>query len=200
MRKIKILLIIFILFSISTHAQKGYEKGYVITNQNDTLVGLVKDRKQFPFGKLYKKVYFKNKHKKKKYTPNQIKGYKQGSRKFESMWIDVSSHLINEKYSSVTNQGEKEFLKVIEKGYLTYYHREFEYDDSDYIDHIGLFKRENENHLVRVNQGAFGLRKKSLATYFHDCPELVNKIKNNELKTAIEITKFYNSLRSNKFN
>jgi len=103
--------------------------------------------------------------------------------------------LINEKYASIPNHGEREFLKVIEKGYLTYYQREFEY--SDYIDQIDLFKRDNEDYLVRVSQGVFGLRKKSLAAYFNDCPELVEKIKNNELKTAIEITRFYNSWKFN---
>lgn len=200
MRNIIILLPICLLLSLSIHAQKDYEKGFVITNSNDTLVGLVKDRKQPPFGKLYKKVYFKKKHKKKKHGPNQIIAYKQGEREFESMWIDVSSHLINEKYTSSPNRGEKEFLKVIEKGYLTYYQREFEYSDSDYIDQISLFKRADENSFVRVTQGVFGLRKKSLITYFNDCPELVEKIENNELKTAIEITRFYNSWKSNKFN
>ncbi len=197
MRNITLISLICLLLPLSIHAQKDYERGYIITNSNDTLVGLVKDRKQPPFGKLYKKVYFKKKHKKKKYGPNQIAAYKQGERAFESMWMDVSSHLINEKYISIPNRGEKEFLKVIEKGFLTYYQREFEYSDSDYIDQISLFKRDNENFLVRVTQGVFGLRKKSLIAYFSDYPELVNKIENNELKTAIEITRFYNSWKSN---
>lgn len=197
MRNITLISFICLLFSLSVHAQKGYEIGYIITNSNDMLVGLVKDRKQPPFGELYKKVFFKKKHKKKKYRPNQIIAYKQGVREFESVWIDVSSHLINEKYTSVSNRGEKEFLKVIEKGYLTYYQREFEDSESDYIDYIDLFKRENENFLIRVTQGVFGLRKKSLIAYFSDCTALVNKIENNELKTPIEITRFYNSWKLN---
>jgi len=195
MRNIILCLLNCLLFSISIYAQKDFEKGYIVTNNKDTLAGFVKDRKQPPFGKLYKKIYFKKKHKKKKYKPNQIIAYKQGAREYESIWVDISSHLINEKYASIPNHGEREFLKVIEKGYLTYYQREFEY--SDYIDQIDLFKRDNEDYLVRVSQGVFGLRKKSLAAYFNDCPELVEKIKNNELKTAIEITRFYNSWKFN---
>lgn len=198
MRNIIVILFAGLLFPIVIYAQKDYESGYVVTNDNDTLVGLVKDRKQPPFGKLYKKVYFKNKHKKQKYSPNQIIGYKQGTREYESMWIDVSSHLIHEKYTSIPNQGEKEFLKVIERGYLTYYQREFEYADNDYIDQISLFKREDDNSLVRVSQGIFGLRKESLASYFNDCPDLVNKIVNEEIKTPIEIVRFYNSWRIKK--
>ncbi|MCK4562306.1 MAG: hypothetical protein KAT78_05325, partial [Flavobacteriaceae bacterium] len=118
MRDIILILFTCLQFSLSVYAQKDYERGYIVTNSNDTLVGLVKDRKQPPFGKLYKKVYFKKKYKKKKYRPNQIIAYKQGEREFESVWVDVSGHLINEKYTSIANRGEKEFLKVIEKGYL----------------------------------------------------------------------------------
>jgi hypothetical protein len=182
-----------LLFTILIYAQKDYELGYIIKNDNDTLRGLVKDRKPPPFGKLYKKVYFKKKHKRRKYSPGQIIGYKQGSREFESMWIDISNHLFNEKYTSIPNYGEKEFLKVVEKGYLTYYHREFEDSESDYIDEIGLFKRADENSLIRVTQGIFGLKKKKLKLYFNDCPELVKKIENKEFKSPIEIVRFYNS-------
>ena len=199
MRNIELLLIIGLLFPITIYAQKDYESGYVVTNDNDTLVGFVKDRKQPPFGKLYKKVYFKNKHKKQKYSPNEIIAYKQENYEYESMWIDISSHLINEKYTSISNQGEKIFLKVIEKGYLTYYQREFEYADNDYIDQISLFKREDENSLERVTQGIFGLRKESLGIYFSDCPELVDKITKEDIKTPIEIVRFYNSWRAKKY-
>ena len=102
-----VLFITLLVFSSKVFPQKDYEKGYIITNNKDTLVGIVKDRKQPPFGKLYKKVYFKKKHRKKKYGPDQILGYKQGNREFESLWINVSSHLYNEKYTSIQNSGEK---------------------------------------------------------------------------------------------
>ncbi len=187
-----VLFIVFWMLPSLVFSQKNYENGYIITNDNDTIVGRVKDRKPPPFGKLYKKVYFKKKHKKKKYSPKQILGYKQGSREFESLWIDVSSHLYNEKYTSIQNAGKKEFLKVIVKGYLTYYLREFADSESDYINQIGLYKREDENFLVRVTQGVFGLKKKNLGVYFKDYPELVLKIKNGELKDPIAIVNFYN--------
>ena len=187
-----VLFIVFWMLPSLVFSQKNYENGYIITNDNDTIVGRVKDRKPPPFGKLYKKVYFKKKHKKKKYSPKQILGYKQGSREFESLWIDVSSHLYDEKYTSIQNAGKKEFLKVVVKGYLTYYQREFADSESDYINQIGLYKREDENFLVRVTQGIFGLKKKNLGVYFKDYPELVLKIKNGELKDPIAIVNFYN--------
>lgn len=191
-----------ILFFVSNQgfAQKNYEKGYIITNQNKLVKGYVKDRKPNPFGKLYKKIYFKSRHRKRKYGPNQIKGYKQGTRTFESMWVSVSSDLINEKYKSIPNNGEKEFLKVIEKGYLTYYQREFTDQDSDYIDHISLFKRVDQDTYIRVTQGIFGLRRYSLIKYFSDSPELVKKIKNGQLKTPLEIIIFYNNYKAKNLN
>lgn len=192
-----VLIIILLVLPGEVFSQKDYEKGYIITNNKDTLIGLVKDRKQPPFGKLYKKVYFKKKHRKKKYGPDQILGYKQGNREFESLWINVSSHLYNEKYTSIQDSGEKEFLKVVVKGYLTYYQREFADPESDYIDQISLFKREDENYLVRVTQGIFGLKKKNLAVYFNDCSELVKRIEDVELKDPVAIVNFYNSWKVN---
>ena len=150
MQHLKFILPFFLLFSNFVCGQKDYEKGYIITNQNEMLVGLVKDRKQHPFGKLYKKIRFKSKHRIKKYGSNQILGYKQGSGTYESMWVDVSSHLINENYKSIPYQGDKEFLRVVVRGYLTCYQREFTDQDSDYIDYISLFKRADEDSFIRV--------------------------------------------------
>ena len=188
-----VLFIALWMLPVLVFSQKDYQDGYIITNNKDTIVGRVKDRNPPPFGKLYKKVYFKKKHKKKKYSPKQILGYKQGNREFESLWIDVSSHLYNEKYISIQNKGEKEFLKVVVKGYLTYYQREFADFESDYIDQISLFKREDENHLIRVTQGIFGLKKKNLAVYFKDCSELVKRIESGVLTDPIAIAHFYNT-------
>jgi len=182
-----------ILLTTFVYGQKGFEKGYIISNNKDTLVGYVKDRKPPPFEKLYKKVVFKKKHKKRKFGPDKINGYKKGATVYESMWVDVSGHLINEKYTSIPNHGEKEFLKVVVKGYLTNYQREFTDADSNYINHVSLFKKADEDSFIRVTQGIFGLRKKSLKLYFKDCSELIKKIENGQLRTSKEIAVFYNA-------
>lgn len=183
---------IFLIIPFFIFAQKDYQTGYIVTNNNDTIVGFVKDRKQPPFGKLYKKIYFKKKHKKKKYSPNQILAYKQGDNLFESLWFQDNTYPFQGTYSGKPNYGSKAFLKVIVKGYLTYYHWEFEDPESDYIDFIGFFKRKNEDSFARVDQGIFGLKKKSLVKYFQDCPELVSKIESGGIKNPIEIVNFYN--------
>ena len=196
--KIKELLILVLFLSpFFILAQKGYESGYIITNSKDTITGFVKDRKPPPFGKLYTKIHFKNSHEKRKYKPNQILGYKQGNREFESLWLQTDGYLIDEKYSSNPDIGEKQFLKVDLKGYLTLYQMEITDPDSDYIDQIPLFKRKDENYLQRVTQGMFGLKKNKLKIYFKDCPEIVAKIEQNELKSPFEIAKYYNAWKAN---
>ena len=188
------LLFALLLLPVLVSGQKDYQTGYIITNKNDTLKGKVKDRKPPPFGKLYKKIRFKkNRLAKRKYGPNQISGYKQGENQFESLWIDVSPNIFKKKYTSIPDFWEKSFMKVIVKGYLTYYHWEFQDYESDYIDEISLYKRYDEPYFARVTQVIFGLKKKRLAEYFQDCPELVYKIGNGELKEPLEIAIFYNN-------
>jgi len=188
-------LIIFIALSLPyfVFAQGDYELGYIITNSNDTIKGFVKDRKTHPFGKLYDKIRFKNSSEKRKYSPQQILGYKQGNRVFESLWLEISPALIDESYTIDPKSGEKQFLKVDQKGYLTLYQMEITDPDSDYIDQIPLFKKEGENYLIRVTQGMFGLKKRNLQTYFKNCPELMKKVEHQELKTPREIAVFYNT-------
>ena len=188
------LIFTFLILPVFVSGQKDYQAGYIITNKNDTLIGKVKDRKSPPFGKLYKKIRFKkNRLTKRKYGPHQIIAYRQGDNQFESLWINVSHNIFNENYTSFPELGEKSFMKVIVKGYLTYYHWEFQDFESDYIDEISLYKRANETSLARVTQGIFGLKKKRLAAYFEDYPVLINKIETGELRDPVEIAIFYNN-------
>ncbi len=183
---------LFLMIPFFFLGQKDFQSGYVVTKENDTLIGLVRDRKEPPFGKLYKKIIFKKGRKKKKFGPEEINAYKRGDNHFESLWIQDNTYPFQGKYLSKPNYGSKEFLKVIEKGYLSYYHWEFEDSESDYIDAIGLYKREEEDSFARVSQGIFGLKKKYLAKYFRDYPDLVSKIEYGELKDPVEIVKIYN--------
>ena len=66
------------------------------------------------------------------------------------------------------------------------------------MNYIDYFKRKDDDYMVRVTQGIFGLKKKRLAEYFKDCPELVQKIEFKELKRPFEIAQFYNNCIGNK--
>ena len=46
------------MLPVLVFSQKDYQKGYIVSNEGDTIQGFVKDRKEGAFGKLYKKIYF----------------------------------------------------------------------------------------------------------------------------------------------
>lgn len=189
---------IFLTVPLSLFGQKQYERGFVVLNNQDTLFGFIKDRKPPPFGGLYKKIRFKGKKGRSKYGPEQIRAYQKAGSMFESVWIQDTGHFLSQNYTSIPNVGEQRFLKVIVKGYLTYYQWEFEDDESDYIDAIDLFKKQDNSSLIRVTQGLFGLKRKSLKRFFKDCPPLVERLESKEIKHPIDVANFYNSWKGSQ--
>lgn len=190
------LFLIAILCFFSAFGQKNYEEGYVVLKSNDTIYGLVKDRKPHPFGSLFKKIKFKGKRGKTKYGPKKILAYKKGGNLFETLWIEGSGKFFDQSYTSSEGLGTPEFFKVVEKGFVTYYHHEFEDADSGYIDHIEYFKKNDNSKLIRISQGIFGLRRKALASFFRDCPPLAENILNKNIKSGFEVARFYNEWKA----
>lgn len=177
--------------------QKYFEEGYVVLNNGDTIIGLVKDRTPDPFGKLYKKIKFKGEGKS-KYGPDEISSYKKGDALYESIGLKDAGGFLQQDYHITSNEKGKEFIRVVHRGYVNHYFLEFQDADSGYFDHFSYFKKENGNELVRTTQGLFGLKKKRLATFFKDCPTLAAKIRNKELKSAHEVATFYNEWKRNQ--
>lgn len=189
-----ILFIILVIPAIPVNAQKkDYSVGYVITNKGDTLHGLVKDRSSGPFMDLYTKIRFKNGKSlfKRKFGANDIQEYGYKGQVFESVPVVEDASFFKFRYYT-NNRGERVFLKVIEKNQLlTYYHWEHIEDDNNYLDYVPLFHLKNKNEMVRVSQGILGLKRKRLAAYFQDCPELANGIKRKKINSASEVFKYY---------
>lgn len=186
------MLLLLSAFSV-VKAQKGYETGYVVTRSFDTIPGSIKDRKEPLFAKLYPKIRFKSEFSRnRKYSPKQIRGYTRGEDIFESQWVLRYSRLFKTEYLSRKDLGKQHFLKVREKGFLTYYQWEFLDQESSTIGAVDLFKRWDEDYFIRVTQGIFGLKMNNLTKYFEDCPELMEKIKSKEFRTPLEIARFYN--------
>ena len=186
-----IAIVIMLLMSTKSYSQKEYVSGYIISEDNDTIQGFLKDRKLDPNEKIYKKIKFKSeKRSRRRYGPNDIQGYKIGEDEFVSMWFNQSAEIFKFQIESVPSKGEKIFIKRIAKGYLSYYHIEF-IDDSG-LGSTGYFKRETEAKMIFVRTGLFGLNKKRLLTYFNDCPPLQNKIQDKIFTDPYEIIKFYN--------
>lgn len=177
--------------------QKHYEEGYVVLNNGDTIVGLVKDRTPDPFGKLYKKIRFKGKGKS-KYGPDEILSYKKGDALYETISLMDGQGFLSQDYTVTFDGRDPVFIRVVERGAVNHYLLEFQDADSGYFDHFSYFQKKDGRELVRTTQGIFGLRRKRLASFFNDCPPLANKILNKELKTSYEVATFYNTWKRNQ--
>jgi hypothetical protein len=191
--KIKHFITICIVLFLSTkvRSQEKFIIGYIISEDIDTIQGLIKDRKPEPFEKIFKKIKFKSKKsRRRRYGPNDILGYKIGQEEFVSMWFSESAVYFKYKVESVPNKGEKIFIKLKAKGYLSYYH--LEYIDDSGLNNRGFFKRDDEDAMVFVRTGLFGLNRKRLNTYFNDCPTLQNKIQDKTITDPYDIVNFYN--------
>ncbi len=191
-----ILFFAFLLLPLLIFGQKHFEQGFVVLKNNDTLYGLIKDRKPHPFSALYKKIRFKGEEGKFRFGPDRLLSYKKGANLFETLWVEDTGKFFDQNFASHKGSGKPVFLKVVEKGFLTYYHWEHEDPDSGYIDFIGYFKKENDPSLIRATQGIFGLRRKHLINYVSDCPPLVQKLADKEIDSAIEVTRFYNEWKN----
>ncbi|MEM6522373.1 MAG: hypothetical protein AAF693_01220 [Bacteroidota bacterium] len=193
MSKQAVSLLLILMLASPLIAQKVYLTGYVVLNSGDTLFGELRDR-DINRGRFLNKIWFKQNGKRvKKYSAYDLFSYSVDNVIFESKWYDEQADLFSFQYPNRYGVGQKVFLRVNSKGRLSCYTKELIDEDNDISDGFELFLKEGDDHFVRANQGIFGLKKKKLTTYFSDCSQLVEKINNGEIKTAFEVTSFYNT-------
>ncbi len=180
---------------MSSFAQTDFLDGYVITVENDTIFGRVKDRDSGTFSEILKKVKLKKEGAlfKRKYGPNDLKAYKRGEHFFESIWLQEEAKFFKISYISIEGVGKKVFMQLIASGDLSYYHWEWIDYDNFSFEFTPLFKKKNSTEMVRVTQGVFGLKKKVLAIYLNERPDLVNRISSGEKLSPMEIVEIYNN-------
>ena len=178
---VSIIFLLFIFISIDGLAQEDYQDGYVVTVKNDTLFGRVSDRKLGPFGGIHEKIKLKGKGLKKRFAAKRIRSYKKGDSLYRTMFLD----------------GEYEFLRVVSEGPVSYYAFELQEQGEQLVLDIAYLRKYNSNTLLRADQGIFGLKRKRLSQFFADCPPLVEKIQNKELKQVFEVVNFYNEWKKN---
>jgi len=194
------IIFIFLFFNSFSYSNNEFEEGYIVTNDRDTIFGMIKDRKLGTFNKLYSKIIFKNeKGKKRKYGPADILAYKIGYDEFVSLWYLEGYYFFDLNIRSNENKGEKRFFKHIMKGPLNYFYLEY-VEENGVIDHSGYYKRENEDLMLFVRTGIFGLNRKQLASYFKDCKPLQKKILDKTFSNPYEIVNYYNDwfVKNNK--
>lgn len=193
--KLHHILFLFIVCTLSksTLSQEEYQAGYIVMNSGDTINGYISDR-NIKKAELYAKVKFKSKdsRRKKKYSADQISAYGYGNNHFVSFHIERRSAGIRTSLIVTTGDKDKEFVKRIVDGKVSFYLFEFS-DEGEYIDNVGYFLKENDDKFQRATQGIFGLKKKQLTEYFGDCPLLIERLNNNEFNGAHEVVNFYNT-------
>ena len=182
--------LILMLFGIEQlpAQKKGYAQGYIVTLEGDTVKGAVKDRSGEPFENLYSKIRFKkNGRLKKKFRPDQIRGYGYAKSHFEAVQVEELSSFFRFEYRS-NSRAEPVFLKVVRRSpNLVLYEWEYVQDDSSYLESFPLFFRTDTEVWVRATQGIFGLKRKKLTPFFKDCPKLVQGLSDKSLNNVYEI-------------
>ena len=188
-------LIIFLYIPPAGRSQQtGYIDGYIITNSNDTVYGLVKIRETFPFV-IREDVKFKKTEdsKPRSYYADEIKGFTA----FEDVYISKEFGKKKTTY----------FFRWIIKGYLNYYLTEYgnTAGNNMIMSHAILQKNgENEWHLDGGLSYPF---KNKMMEYLKDAPALCDKIRtgiynaNHMEKIVTEYNKLHPVTdKHNKFN
>lgn len=190
------ILVITSSFCNNLNAQGGFQTGYVITNNNDTLFGDIKAKYTLYAGKHKVILQVSDTKEKLNFSPLEIKRFKRGEDIFEVIDLNkIISAGIFEFYS----YDSLGFAQVLVKGFLSLYEISERSSYTTYgTGHGGsvtntswLLKKNNSSSLHQVK--FFGYKKQML-NYFEDCRALQDKISDRELvrNDMIEIVKFYN--------
>ncbi|MFK8046080.1 MAG: hypothetical protein AB8B72_11340 [Crocinitomicaceae bacterium] len=132
-----------------------------------------------------------------KIKKNHIRSFRTNGYLYERFYLVKSSSsksgFLREEYNIDKNKGVLTFLKVVEKGTLSYYILEtWEQGESLMLTYDLLIKNDNR-YFTRVTLGVFGIRKKILHDYINDCKILSTKAENKEITSLHEIVIFYNN-------
>lgn len=162
-------LFLLLLIPYLSYSQKepvGFNDGYVVKNENDTLYGLVKNRAAFPY-RFFSDVRFKANENadEEKFTADEIKGYGIGNFRYESKYLP--------------SQKTKGFYKLLIKGYLSYYQMEEQgWGVGNYSYYI-VFEKETGEYLSFLKDNISFPFKRKVSEFLIDDPDLSKKVKTN---------------------
>lgn len=168
MQIFRITIIVALIFSsLFVNAQDaGYQNGFIVTNQNDTIHGLIKYKNTAPY-RVLEKIKFKRtkEEKDESYSPDEIKGFT----------IDTVTFI--SKLTKATGTSERRFLKPIVMGALSYYELEHTgFGAGNITEYIILEKKDASEQLTYVvNSLGFNFKKK-MSEYVKEVPGLSDKI------------------------
>lgn len=186
MKRITLLIFIFIALNQTINSQNDFRKGYIISHKNDTLNGFIGYREN---DSKYKTCYFKSSEEKETiiYDANQISGYRYLDDK-----VFISKEVLREDQTK-----EKVFLELLVKGKATLYR----YLGVFYIEMEGGELHELNDDKVLVQRDGKEYYKNSnrhiaaLSYLLADCEsikEKINKVAYRELKLT-KLIELYNA-------
>jgi hypothetical protein len=168
--------------------QKDFKSGYIITNDSDTLYGLINLKSNYQNSRSceFKK---ENDSESKTYSPLDIRGYRIENNK---LYIAREISLNNEKQSV--------FLEYLLDGIVDLFYLKELTSDYYFIDKDGvLYQLSNEDKQVVANNTIYEVKsnqyKGILNVLFKDSPNTLKKINNTNFgyKPLIAITKDYHN-------
>ncbi|MFA6401767.1 MAG: hypothetical protein WCX31_09110 [Salinivirgaceae bacterium] len=164
MKRLMLFIYILTVSNFLFSQKSNYFDGYVITYNNDTILGQIKDIKDF---RKHNKIVLRKETEKLNYSPDMIKEYKIKERKFFSY--------------------DKRFLELVVQGKITLLlnrHFQIVYGANGYYYPTGVRKK----YYAIKDGDFFGIRKfhfkKDFTCVFHDNPEWIEKVKNKQYKYA----------------
>lgn len=179
--KTKHFLLIFLIFTYSNSlkSQSSYSSGFIVNNEGDTLIGLIKN---FQNKKSFHTCYFKASEDSEvqKFLPTQIKYYGIGDEK-----LYRSDYLKKGEDSSLV------FFETLVSGYCNLYKYKTDIGETIYK----LWKQNRKEILLNnlQNKGNTNFMRGQLLYSFQDAPELKTNIQsmNFDQNSIIELTKDY---------
>ncbi|MCC5919706.1 MAG: hypothetical protein LAT68_06100 [Cyclobacteriaceae bacterium] len=175
-------------------AQESSEQDYLILTSGERIVGEIShinERGVSP--KYYRKIRLTDDQgKRRKFRRKHVVAFQAAGSTYESFHLTrKSSRLLDEQYA-IDKRGTQHFLKVRTKGSLSHYQMEWWEQGSSTTMTMDLLKKEGDDFLIRATQGLLGVKRRTLTSYFSDCPQLAAQIENRNLKELSEIVAAYN--------
>ncbi len=170
----KILSVIVVaLFSCLTQLygqSAGFQTGFIITKEGDTIKGFVKYKNMVP-NRVLEKIKFKpsQEAEDKSYSPEDLIGF------------TIESHTFISKFTTAFGESQKAFLKVIMTGPLNYYQLEYTGFGAGNITNYVILEKEGSKEQITYVINSIGFNfKKNLSAYLADVPHLAEKISSGE--------------------
>ena len=190
--------LLIVLLKVNAFAQTKSKLDFIVLNSGDTLYGEVKYINENAFNRrFYKKLRLTTTDgKQKKLKRKNVSAFRAKGINYKRFSLNQSSQnirLINPIYDITVNGREHYFLRVISKGKLAHYELEWFEQGESALWSMALLKKEGDSFFIRADQGAFGLKRKTLITYFSNCKSLQDAINQKQLRKVSEIIEFYNS-------